>query len=299
MMESATAFLGTVTPQAARVYLRLPPGSCAESERLVGVVRGPYCDESRTLPAAFPLRYLGADPRPLATATLLDPTEWSPELPAWYEVEWERRNGPQVVDAGRLELAVRRLGAQRRSLFAGGERWVLRGAEPARGQIDWEAWRAAPLAILRPALGEAADDELLLREASRRGALVVPWWRAAGDAMLSRLAWAGRFPAVWLALLEESGDCDPQALRDAAPNLLLARRWTESGASLDWADLWFADASAVHAAGALRWEQPIVVMAPAPPLDGAPSTGRAACERLQRDLAPLGDFAGYLVGGGG
>jgi hypothetical protein len=26
------------------------------------------------------------------------------------------------------------------------------------------------------------------------------------------------------------------------------------------------------------------------------AAARAACDRLQRDLAPIGDFAGYLVG---
>jgi hypothetical protein len=65
---------------------------------------------------------------------------------------------------------------------------------------------------------------------------------------------------------------------------------------LPWADLLFASAVNLNWIASVMTQSHLPVLATRPlaaPLELA--SARAACDALQRDLAPIGQFAGYIV----
>ena len=89
----------------------------------------------------------------------------------------------------------------------------------------------------------------------------------------------------------------PADIHDAAPNLLLAQHIL-AGEPPDlkpWAQLALAELSnpAQFVRTAAQCRSPLIACRNGQP-DSLPA-GRLACDILQRDLAPYGDVAGYIV----
>jgi hypothetical protein len=298
-LGAADIFFGDANNAEARVYVQLAsanlPGEC----RLVGRVMGPSCEYSRTLSAAVPFTmkrtsHGAGEAQPLlAEAIVPDPCFWSQELPFLYRAEIELRNGSHVLGAAEQTFGIRPLGVRGQRLVWEGRPWVLRAADarelPPRALADW---RAADLAMLveRP-------DEELCRDASRLGAVLVADLTAGCEQPYDELRRLARWPAVAIAVLDAEQGLEMQD-RAAIRNLLLAER-VGTGAENSpspWADLAIcehASASALDmraSAGAL----PLVAQRPAGWCDELVDA-RRHCDRLQRDLAGHGDFAGFIV----
>jgi hypothetical protein len=64
------------------------------SPSLSGHVRGPFCEGSRTLSAAYQFRPAGDD---IIVAVIPDPCQWSPELPHVYHVSIEAWHDGKLV----------------------------------------------------------------------------------------------------------------------------------------------------------------------------------------------------------
>src|SRR5438094_7468200 len=104
-------FYGATNPAATHVYVRWrpdPPGS-ALGLKLAGVVRGPFSQLARTLPATVPLADQGPGESLLARAVLPDPCYWTPGAPYLYTVEVEVRDGRRAVAQAKQMLGVRPL----------------------------------------------------------------------------------------------------------------------------------------------------------------------------------------------
>ncbi len=123
--------------------------------------------------------------------------------------------------------------------------------------------------------------------------------RVGGDAeqIVSRLRQLALYPAVAVAVMDGSlpNDFRPAAI---APNVLLAQSVEEGEEFIaqPWAQSIWANANDARALEALlrATYRPIVAVRSLTlplPLDQA----RAECDRLQRDLAGVGQFAGYIV----
>lgn len=116
-------FVGDVTDVEAHVFARYH-GVRAENNLLVlrGTLRGPFCENSRTLPADFEFRDVlagqGADV--IAEAVVPDPCTWSEELPHLYHVDVEARQGERVVAEYHGQIGLRRLAPRRPVDFAPG-----------------------------------------------------------------------------------------------------------------------------------------------------------------------------------
>jgi hypothetical protein len=136
-----------------------------------------------------------------------------------------------------------------------------------------------------------------LAEASQWGAMTVVMVNASGDQAAARLRQLAHFPAVAIAAIRGSLPRDFKKSH-VAPNLLLAQV-REAGDATDlppWADLLMASADDPQAISSLAASAEIPVIAERrlnAPVDIA--SARAACDTLQRDLAPFGQFAGYIV----
>ena len=104
-------FATDVSDIEARVFARCcggPDGGVPASVSVRGSIEGPFCETARTLPAQIAFRDTG-DPG-MAEAIVPDPCVWSEELPHYYRVHIEARDGEQLVAEYRGTVALRRKG---------------------------------------------------------------------------------------------------------------------------------------------------------------------------------------------
>jgi hypothetical protein len=286
-------FFGAASESMCRVYARLDTSSPSpaagrkrEAWHLSGTLSGPYCEYATTLPATIPLVDCGPGPQPLAEARLPDPCFWTPAMPHRYRARIELRESGHVIAVVERTFGIRPLAASGRSLRYGAKSWVLRGisrAEISPGTL--EEWHAAEVAML-----VAAADDATCEAASRLGVLLVAELERPQPEEVRRLA---RFPAVGVIVLP--GDAAPQ-LDQVGHNVLLAQRLAAGVRPADWADvvLYAVDGGHDLATTANNCPLPIIVERPHSWLASI-DAGRLACDELQRELAPLGQFAGYIV----
>jgi hypothetical protein len=138
-----------------------------------------------------------------------------------------------------------------------------------------------------------------LTEASQWGALAAVFVPDNRDGSVpQRIRDLAQFPAVAIAATDAALPSDFKKSQ-TAPNLLLAQ-WIGSENWVtpeSWADLLLiaGDQLDLIAEATERTDLPVVAtrFIVDKPLDIAEA--RAACDELQRDLAPVGQFAGYIV----
>jgi hypothetical protein len=155
---------------------------------------------------------------------------------------------------------------------------------------DLGAFREHGAALLAPA---AQLTDQLLATASELGVLVIAELSSQDDCRqeLSRLS---RHAAVAMVLLAAD-----MPLRPAASSSTLLVRWLVQGEREPPPDDVRAALAQVHdVATFANWAGGLsrAVIAYRPLVETSDlATARAACDRLQRDLAPYGQFAGYIV----
>src|SRR5205085_2045295 len=134
-----------------------------------------------------------------------------------------------------------------------------------------------------------------LDEASQWGALGVATIAEEGASAVDRLRQLSRYPAAAIAIVEKLPDDFKKSA--VAPNVLLAERMTRQRTTLsNWADMVVlsTDDPDFLRTAAAAIQRPILVTRPlGQPLELP--LGRLQCDVLQRDLAPIGQFAGYIV----
>jgi hypothetical protein len=292
-LSDLDVFYGDLTANRAYVYARLPRPADDAGLTLTGFIRGPRCLHAETLPLTAKLVDLGPGATVLARALVPEPCFWSPDLPAIYDVTVNLLRGSEIIATENREIGLRALGVRDRNLFLEGKRWVLRGVTVSSAIATLpRAWHETSAAYV----AEQAGHEQLA-EASQFGAIVVVRVDGVDEHIAPALRRLALHPAVALAVIENQlpGNFQHAAI---APNLLLAQR-LENGATFTpqpWAHAIWADADDTRALKTLlrAIDRPIIAvrrLTSPLPLDQA----RAACDLLQRDLAPIGQFAGYIV----
>jgi hypothetical protein len=312
LLHKLGVFHGDLTAARALVYARLPRPAEDAAWSLSGTVRGPRCLHAQTLPLAVPLVDAGPGPTLLAKAIVPDPVFWSPDLPAIYDVTINLQRGAEIVASDRREIGLRSLGVEGRSLILGGQKWVLRGiSTDSTNAVRPRFWHdesvalvlasgvrehpdgAAPLTDKEP-YREADASRSPLAEASQWGALSI-FPVSAGDAQ-TQLRELSRFPGAAIAVFR---DKLPPDIRpgQVAPNILIAQMITAGDLSrIDpRIDLLLADSRWLTTSSiAIAAAKPVIASRRLQrPVDLAQA--RAECDKLQRDLAPFGQFAGYIV----
>lgn len=298
-LDGLSVFHGEASTTLARVYARLPTGADPAGYELTGRVVGPRCRRANTLPAVSRLvEVKGSCDRNvlLAEAIVPDPCFWSDEVPMLYDVHVELRRGDQIMDRTERAVGFRGIGRRGRSLFRQGKRWVPRGMSAecvdARSRADLETWRTTPAVMLV----ELATDALCAH-ASEIGVWLIADLAGVADSVEQELARLSRHAAAFMAVLPR-GVRAAAELRAAAPNVLLAERPAcEAIAQVSsQADCVLLAASDVEAfAAAARATTLPIVAHRAVPAAQSLVEARRACDHLQRDLASIGDFAGYVI----
>lgn len=292
-------FYGRVTDSMAHVYVRVPRGGPHDARTVTGWIRGPLCTLSHTLPATIALRDMGDGPTLLGAAAIPDPCFWSAQLPALYDVHVDLRDRTCVVQTFDQTIGIRRLGAAGRNLLWEGKRWVLRGVGSRRKISGGESVdeRVATYREASAAMVVVDPDEMVCRSASQAGVVVIAHLTdsATVHVQLGELA---RWGAVAMAILPTEIEVSAAALHDAVPNLLLAQRCHDDAAvePASWADVVVCQLSdpARFSRAVASCPLPIVAQRELNETHSV-ADARTECDRLQRDLAPGGDYAGYLV----
>jgi hypothetical protein len=298
-------FHGELTANRAQLFVRAPRTPDLVDCTLHGFVHGPRCEYAHTLPARYALSDLGAGPTLLARTTITDPCLWTSDLPQIYDVSIELRRGNEVLASEKRMIGLRGIGGRFGSGGAPGEIlregkvWVPRGVDIAAVQHDVAQLREELLA------GIVSSPPLdLLVEASRQGAYLIAHVAGSAEAIPAALRNLARWPAVMMAVVR-GGESFDRTLQQVAPNLVLAQpvRIAEAGEfrPAAWAAAVVVETTEdqisqdllTKGLAALRGcPLPLLVQRRAPISATGP---RAECDRLQREMAQIGQFAGYLV----
>jgi hypothetical protein len=298
---------GPTTPSLARVQACLPVEIDIPSDAaLVGEIVGPRCRFARTLESTTPFRRLTPRHDFVAEAILPDPCFWSDEVPMLYTAHFRLQQAGATVETAGINFGIPAIDGNRGSIYRQGKRWVPRGVyadassfarDPATLKRQLAVWReaSAVLCVVAP------SDELCAA-ASEWGVWMIAEIEQGDESTVCRqLARLSRHAAVFMAILPR----DVSATSDMvgiAPNVLLAEPFEEAP-SAD-RDKRFGKAACVviDAEDVTQFAQrtrdrrwlPIFARRRLGEATGV-SEARRQCDRLQADLAPSGDFAGYLV----
>lgn len=221
-----------------------------------GRIRGPFCEYSRTLPSNFPIRD--------GQALIVDPCFWTPSLPFQYEVETTVLHDDGRQQTETFLWGLRWCQLHRDNVRLNGKRFVVRAIESRPGEMNLEELRAHGTSLYVP-----TDDEELFREASRRGVMLV----VAAEADSADIRRLNRFPAVHFVRTPATGD-DLYVIGGDAKHSKV--RWVG------------ANDMTIHAA-----RHPTFVARSEFFQEAAEQ--RRACDTLQRDMSPFGQFAGYVI----
>lgn len=299
-MGSLTVFFGHASNAEARVYAQWQGDDSAEAAELTisGTIIGPHSAHAHTLPAKMPFRFLAsAGDLPLAETIVPDPCFWTPESPYTYRVNLEVHRQGKVVQQHEQLFGIRPLGARGRSFYLDGRRWVLRGGFSSNLHSSTLADRRD--AELAAVVSDCEDAELLAK-ASELGVLLVGHLTGDSEPTLARLEQLARWPAVGMVLIDTALD-EATLVANRPRNVLLGQRLRVDETEPEfrpapWADFIVGDVDdpAFFAEQTKDLQLPVVACRQA---EGelSPQEIRTACEQLQQDLAPQGDFAGYLV----
>lgn len=292
-------FHGELTINRAQIFVRLPRTPEFADCTLHGFVHGPRCEFAHTLPAKYTLTDLGAGPTLLARTTITDPCLWTSDLPQIYDVHIELRRGNEVLAREQRMIGLRGIGARASGqLVREGKVWVPRGV--AIELLQTASENESIVAQLREELlvGVCTSPPLdLLVEASRRGAYLIANLSADRGDLEATLRSLARWPAVMLAIIH-GGEKLERGLQQVAPNLVLAQAVPAAAVNNLQPAPWAASLVCETTAA-----EPFITAANLPILaarttsESLESTaqGRAACDRLQRDLSAARQFAGYLI----
>jgi len=262
-----------------------------EGVKIAGEVRGPRSRLAQTLPVSVSLVDLGQGPTLLARAVVPDPNFWSTDNPAIYDVTVNLLHHGKTLATSRRSIGFRPLGARKQQFRSEAKNWVLRGvcasSVTAAMPAEWQSTASAYVA-------DYHVDRFV--EASELGVPAIAELNAEKDIPL-QLRQLALHPAATMAIVRVPPGTNFK-LTGIAPNLLLAQAvlprvpFTPQA----WAHaIWVESADpAVLSNLQANFKLPIVAMRKlAAPL--AIGDARAACDDLQRDLASVGQFAGYVV----
>ncbi len=286
--QQLEVFFGRTSDAVAYVYARLTGVPADGSWQLSGSLTGPVCRYAETLPARSLLVDRGPGASLLAAAAVPEPCFWSPEMPHLYDVEVELRHEGKVLATAQRLFGFRNLGAAGGKLIYDAKRWVLRAVaadEAAASKLD--DWRESSTAML-----VANPSDALCEAASRAGVLLVTEVSRAGRADLLSLA---RWPAVGIVVLPDNVS---ETADSRGHNLLLAKRFAAGTtiAPMQSVGAAFVEITTTDELPPVEASRGVAMVAcrrGGPFADVA--EGRAACDRLQRDLAGKGDWSGYIV----
>lgn len=225
-------------------------------------MRGPFCKYSRTLPCNFPITN--------GEAIVVDPCYWTPTLPFRYEVKVKVQTAEGTSEHEFL-WGIRRCLPQKNQLRLDGKGTVIRAIEPADGHIDLAELRSLSSSLLTHQPLEPA----VYQQASELGVMVI-------DASPSVLDSQDR------TVVQRETSVHFRSSVPLPTDIVSLSRYPKVDGRVV-----LIEEEELPSFDFATFQRPVFVerrIAPASLADM-----RKTCDWLQRDLAGLGQFAGYLV----
>lgn len=288
MIDGVCVQLSEATESSVRVTLVASGGV-----DLTGAweVYGPRCEYSRTLASTFRGRLTSEGN---IEFLVTEPCYWSSELPFLYDVAFDSGN-KQVAN---MTLGLRRLSPHRQSLYRDARRIVFRGMatdSPVASKLE-EARRAEAALLSR----NPSEDECAL--ADRWGVDILADLRYC-NAEIEYVSMLTNHPCI-AAIIVDGNQLLPCEIERLPPDALLGLAvYADGGAASDgqgipaWCRMILADLKSQERPPAwmAACGRPVVARRRGAAYADI-EQARAACDRLQAELAPEFDLAGYFVG---
>ena len=281
----------------ARAFVVAAPHEVVASDelatwRLEGRIVGPTCRYSSTLQARIPLAHRGLTTwgdrmALLAEAAVPDPCPWSTELPFLYRAVGDVVVGPTTRAAFEQPFGLRRLSIVRRKIALEGRLWVPRVVrrEAVVEPAPLQSWRTADTALFVD-----DPDETLCRAADETGVVLFARAPQPVDDRNAALRRYGTHPSI--AVVELPAAAHDPATANLARNTLVAYGCDSDTAVPPGAprivELTPAETFVPAAEAPLFIRRTLTTV-------GTLVEARAACDRLQADLAGKCDAAGFIV----
>ena len=274
---------------------------------LSGEIVGPKCAYARTLPATHSIRVIrkDSDAPPRVEATITEPCYWTPALPFQYDLNLRWQDAKKTLRTYQTLIGVKRFapGPAARKLRSRGagqafelesERFVLRGARAASVSLKQiSAARVAETTLVAP-----WPDEATCTQASLDGVPLLADLRDGLADVRSAILALSQRPAVAMAVL------NPEVIDAVAEEVKARRLWIAQGVgAASSVEKLHRDADVVIVelqpgerppAWAAECGRPVIAVRRGTTYADL-HEARAACDRLQAELAPEFDLAGYFV----
>ncbi len=264
-----------------------------------GKLIGPHCQYARTLPATFPVPsceggHPGISNLP-EQVVVTDPCYWTSQLPYLYNFEGEMKLADGTVQSWSHTVGFRRWEVEGRNLRLERRRIVLRGAVAApESEVDLSDAHDAEVALI---VKEPSDS--FLQQASECGVIVIADLRNVDTDLtphLIRLAWQSSVALVLVSSTHNRyGFYVPHAIT-LGHTVHANAQFVPTSIAHDWASVVLVEFNAGEQPP--HWlanaDKPVIAIRRGE--DYADFTAaRQACDRLQAELAPDFDLAGYFV----
>ncbi len=270
------------------VQLTFLAAAAAGLAEITGVVRGPFSQFAKTLTADFPLRPTENTGGSIAMVT--EPCYWSPRLPFWYDARLtcKLQNGDTREET--FPIGFKRFYCEGKNFRLEGKRIVLRGLHcDYPSEEDLRRARRCETALV-----VQGGNDILYNEASRIGVPLVVDLRAVVAEEVLAEEHCDCYPAVMLVLastgqLQDNSWTRPResylvasiAPSDPQPNVACDAFAIELNPG-EWPPAWLATC-----------DKPVIAIGKSSTSEIP--TARGDCDRLQAELAPEFDLAGYFV----
>jgi hypothetical protein len=240
---------------------------------LTGIIRGPFSDFAKTLTADFALRptELGS-----AEALVTEPCYWTPQLPMRYEVRLEVDSVECIMPIG-----LKRFYCKGRNFSLESKRIVLRGMScesPTENDLKLARQYETALIVTDP-------TDKVCEMASRLGVPLLV--KTQNETAIERYAW---FPAVFMVLATAGQRLKPSS---QVPIGEIVKGSDPEPNGAFQAVIIELNLGERPPAWAATCDKPVIVIRKDE--EAEIKTARADCDRLQAELAPEFDLAGYFV----
>lgn len=276
-------FSGEVNEHLAHVYARLHGGG-----PISGYVRGPFNAFTETLTSTTPFCDLGPGDSRLGLAVVTDPCTWSPQSPSIYHVQVESNGIRHQHDA----FGIRRFGVLGKTFYLDGKCWVIRGVFDEERTAQMTDWRAAGAVRVVSSISALPGQQEILREATLSGVVVVV--RLGEKTNSFPLKTIADYACSPLVVLPQDARMTRRHRNDT-PNLLFAQRLEDRAMPDDWADAVWLEFTEIQDFARRIDGIDLPIIAVRRGHFASLNAARAAIDTLQADLAPIGQFAGYVV----
>lgn len=272
---------------------RLDARSSSGVASISGRLRGPYCEYARTLAADFP--FANTEPAEggtaAATAGVYDLCCWSPAMPFQYELQAQVCLDDGTTEELLTRVCLRQWHVDGPSFRLQRKRTVLRGAALAESVADIESAHRAEACLL---LND--PTEAVCSEADRLGVGLLANLTAIREEWIEvsrRLDWHDSVLLTVVTPEQAASDYRPERSFVA----VIARMSDEQAKVLGCrpdAVVFEVPLGETPPLWAIECGLPVLAIRPGVGCDDA-AEARAASDRLQAELAPEFDLAGYFV----